>query len=155
MYRVGYDQWDISRIQSSIGHPDPYLWLLDPDLAPDPTLFLSDYQDARKWFFCSYFLLITNPQGTLYSVLKICFAKILCWNFILLALFQWAGSGYIPLTSGSGSGRPKTCRSGSKTLIRSGTSLHLWDTASVRHLSRVSLVGTGTVQIILQEWKRA
>jgi hypothetical protein len=41
----------------------------DPDATPDPTLFFSDFQDAKKFIF---FLFFTNnlPAGTLSSVLK-------------------------------------------------------------------------------------
>ncbi len=45
--------------------PDPYLWLVDPDLdqTPDPTPFLSNFKDAKKINFCSNFSLITHPQA--------------------------------------------------------------------------------------------
>jgi hypothetical protein len=62
---------------------------MDPDPAPDPTPFFSDFKDAKKKFsrIFSYCL----PSGTLFSVLKIYFfAKILCYNFILQALCQCA-----------------------------------------------------------------
>ncbi len=46
--------------------PDPHLWLMDPDLAPDPPPFLSDFKDAKKIQFFSYNL----PAGTTSSVKK-------------------------------------------------------------------------------------
>jgi hypothetical protein len=90
----------------------------DPDPTPDLTPFFMTFKDAKKNIFYNL------PAGTS-SVLKIYFfAKILCQNFILQALFQAAQhlyekregsgavSGSIPLIngSGSGSGRPKNMR---------------------------------------------
>jgi hypothetical protein len=52
------------------GSADRYLWLAN--LAPDPTIFFSDFKDANNKKF------INIPSGTLSSVLKIkFFAKIL------------------------------------------------------------------------------
>ncbi len=107
--------------RSGSGSPDLYLWQMDPDPTLDLTPFFSDFKDTKKLFF-SYFFSYNLPTGTLSSVLKILFfAKVLCYNFILQALFQSAqhiyekreGSGSGPLTNGSGSGRPKNMR-GSK-----------------------------------------
>ncbi len=48
-------------------NPDPYLWLMDsdlaPDLTPDLTPFFSDFKDTKNYFFSSYFFLITYPQA--------------------------------------------------------------------------------------------
>jgi hypothetical protein len=91
--------------------PDP-AW--DLDLTPDLTPFFSDFEDGKKIVltFFSYNL----PAGTLSSVLKI---KFFAKKKILKASYQsaqhlygkregsGAGSGSIPLTNGSGSGRPK------------------------------------------------
>ncbi len=82
------------------------LWLMDPDPTPDPT---STMQKKIFIIVFSYNL----PAGIWSSVLKIkFFVKILCYNFILQALFQspqhlyekreGSGSGSIPWTNGSG-----------------------------------------------------
>jgi hypothetical protein len=121
------------------GSLDTYLWLMDPapdpDPTPHPTPFFSDFKDVKKLIF---FIIFFLPTGTLSSVLKIfmsfcrilstlCshvvfhkfFAKILCSNFSLQALFQLfsekgegsgSGSGSVHHTNGSGSGRPKNMR---------------------------------------------
>ncbi len=52
-------------VDSSVGDPwhigaDPYL-LIDLDPTPDPTLFVSDFKDAKKKFLI--FFLITYPQA--------------------------------------------------------------------------------------------
>ena len=53
--------WCISRS----GSPDRYLWLMDPDLAPDPdpkpdlTPFFNNFKDVKKIFiFFSYKIII-------------------------------------------------------------------------------------------------
>jgi hypothetical protein len=87
---------------------------------PDPTPFFSSVNlRMQKRFFSSYFFLITYPQAQYLQSYTI-FAKLLCLNFILQALFKSAqhlyekkegsGSGFIPMTNGSGSGRPKNMR---------------------------------------------
>ncbi len=51
---------------SGSGSVDPYLWLTDPDQAPDPALFDSDLQDATKknvlaiLFFWRYIYIILH-----------------------------------------------------------------------------------------------
>ncbi len=84
----------------------------DPDSSPDPTPFFIDFKDAKKNFF-SIFFFLTFPQAYHLQSKKFDF---------LHALFQSAqniyekregsvsGSGSIPLTNGSGSGRPKNMR---------------------------------------------
>jgi hypothetical protein len=76
---------------------------MDPD--PDPTPFSSDFKDATKKIFFFIFFCFNLPAGTSSSVLKIeHFAKILCKNPVLQALFQKReGSGSAHLTNGSGS----------------------------------------------------
>ncbi len=82
--------------------------------------FLQWLQGCKKIIFIHIFS-YNLPAGTLSSGLKTdVLAKILCYNFILQALFQSAqhlyvkregsGSGSELLTSGSGSGRPKHMR---------------------------------------------
>ncbi len=43
------------------GSADPYIWLIDPDVDPDPAIFVSDLQDVNKKqiFENNFFLLIT------------------------------------------------------------------------------------------------
>ncbi len=63
---------------------DPFL-----DPTPDPAIFFSDLKIGKKFLFI--FFSYNLPAGTLSSVLKIkFFVKILCFNFILQALFQSA-----------------------------------------------------------------
>ncbi len=87
------------------GSADPCLWLMDPDSDPDPAIFVIDLQDASKKlifqhnFFAYYFLKVH-----LYIIFQ---------RFFLLFFHDdrrsriRVGSGSIPLTSGSGSRRPK------------------------------------------------
>jgi hypothetical protein len=92
---------------------DPHLWIMnpDPDPTPGPTTFFNDFKDLTKKF--SYFFLITYPQVQSSFVFKINF---LIFNFYILFVCStrlWetgAGPGSIPLTSGSGSRRPKNMR---------------------------------------------
>ncbi len=81
-------------------------------------LFSSVTLRMQKKVFFFIFFSYNLPAGILSSVLKIqFFAQKLCKNFILKALFQSAQhlyeerersrSGSIPLTNGSGFGRPK------------------------------------------------
>jgi hypothetical protein len=77
---------------------------------PDPTPFISDFEDAKK-----IFVNLPVPAGTLSSVLKIFFfAKILLCKHHPLNTFmrkrEGSGAGSIPLTCGSGSGRPINMR---------------------------------------------
>jgi hypothetical protein len=95
---------------------DQYLWLKDPDPNPDPTPFFSDFKDAKNVFFAYFFT--TYPQAHYLQSQNLFFCEY--WNFILQALFQSVlhvhlcekreGSGSIPLTNGSGYGRPKIIR---------------------------------------------
>ncbi len=41
---------------SRSGSADPYLWLIDPDADPDPSIFVSDLQDINKIFCLLFFL---------------------------------------------------------------------------------------------------
>jgi hypothetical protein len=80
-------------------------------MAPDPTLDPTTFSlILRMQKIFPYFSLITLAHRKIKF-----FAKILCQNFILQALFQSAqniyakreGSGSVPLTNGSGSRRLK------------------------------------------------
>ncbi len=57
--------------------PDPHLWLMGPDPAPDQTP--DDFKDEKKYFI---FFLLTHSTSS--SVLKI---LIFCWNFVLKFYF--------------------------------------------------------------------
>jgi hypothetical protein len=101
---------------------------------PDPTPFFIDFKDAKKNIF-SYFFLFICPQANHLQYKKF-FAKILCKNDILQALYQsaqhiyekiegsgsgaGARSGSVPLTKDPDPGGPTTCGScgsGSPTLL--------------------------------------
>jgi hypothetical protein len=76
--------------------PDPA-----PDPTPDPTPFFSD---LGMQIFVKHFFSYNLPAGTLSTQVKIkYFAKILCYNFILQALFQSAQHLY-EKKEGSGAG---------------------------------------------------
>ncbi len=112
----------------SVGDPWHFGADLDPAPTPDPTPFFSDFNNAKKIFFSYFFSFSYSlPAGTLSSVLKIkyfakfCVKILFCKHyFSLLNTFMRKKKGSIPLTNGSGSGRPKTCGSwswsGSPTL---------------------------------------
>jgi hypothetical protein len=53
------------------GPADPYLRLMDPDsdLDPDPAVFVSDLQDAKKYYFKLFFCLL-HFEGTFTSYFK-------------------------------------------------------------------------------------
>ncbi len=73
-------------LPDSVG--DPWHFGADPHPDQDSTPFFSDFKGAKR-NFSSYFFLITYLQAhSLQSILI--FAKILCQNFILQALFQSA-----------------------------------------------------------------
>ncbi len=102
------------------GSSDPYLWLMDPDpdQTPDPTLLSSVTLKMQKKKFPLFFS-YNLPTGTLSLVLKFNFLLKFCTKILFFqALFQYAqqffenreGSVSIPLTNGSGSGRPKSMR---------------------------------------------
>jgi hypothetical protein len=95
---------------SGSGSSDPCFWLVDPD----PAIFVIDLQDASK-------KLIFNTIFSAYYFLKVRlhhFSKIKSlkesqnrrnqgFSYYFCMMIEGSGSGYIPLTSGSGSGRPK------------------------------------------------
>ncbi len=70
----------ISRAGSSVGDPwhfgpdpDPYLWLMNPDLdpIPDSTPFFTDFKEAKEIIIFFIFFSFNMIKGTLPSVLKI------------------------------------------------------------------------------------
>jgi len=42
----------------------------DPDPTPDQTPFLSDFNFAKKNYFCSYFFLRTYPQAHIFGLMR-------------------------------------------------------------------------------------
>ncbi len=88
---------------------DPYLWLTDPD----PTLRM---QNKLLFFYL--------PAGTLSTVFnlllidKFC-VKILFCNIILIRSTPLWEKGRVPVTNGSGSGRPKNMWIRTPTLVSS------------------------------------
>ncbi len=91
---------------------------MDPNLDqdPDPAIFVIDLQDANKKLIRKVFLLITF-EGTFTSFFKDKNSKrshktvgIKVFLIFLLEdrrMIEGSGSRSIPLTNGSGSGRPK------------------------------------------------
>ncbi len=60
--------WGFVTFWCGSGSADPYLWLTDPNRTPDPTLFFSDFKDAKKLFFSSYFFLLLNRRQINFSL---------------------------------------------------------------------------------------
>ncbi len=106
------------------GSGDPCLWRMDPDpdADPDPSIFIIDLQDAnQKIIFLTKFFCILLFEGTFTSFFKgFTVVKKKSQNsrnqgfpyyFCLMIEESGAGSvarsGSIPLTTGSGSRRPK------------------------------------------------
>ncbi len=95
---------------SGSGSSDPCFWLMDPDSDPDPAIFVIDLQDANKkqifnTIFSAYYFLKVHLHN---------FSKIKSqkesqnrrkqgFSYYFCMMIE----GSIPLTSGSGSGRPK------------------------------------------------
>ncbi len=52
------------------GSADPCLWILDPDLDPDPAIFVTDLQDAIKKQFKKKFFSLLLFEGTVTSFFK-------------------------------------------------------------------------------------
>ncbi len=50
--------------------PDPYLWLTDPDSAPDPSHFVSELQDANKKLLYFKFFRFLLFEGIFTSLFK-------------------------------------------------------------------------------------
>ncbi len=87
----------------------------DPDPTSDPTPFFTALRKQKK----SYFFLINYPQAhylqfyKFNSLLKLCVKIIFCKHyFILLDIFMCQGKNPDPDPGG-----PKTCGSGSPTLV--------------------------------------
>ncbi len=89
------------------GSSDPCFWLMDPD----PAIFVIDLQDDSKNYFLTQFFCLLLFECTFTS-----FFKDKCQkesqnrrnqSFSYYFCMMIEGSGSIPLTSGSGSTRPK------------------------------------------------
>jgi hypothetical protein len=89
-----------------------------PDSNPDPVVFVIDLQDASKKLIFEYnFFCLLLFEGTLTSFLKDKKSKRVTnsrnqgFSYYFRMMIEGsgfrAGSGSIPLTTGSGSGRPK------------------------------------------------
>ncbi len=96
------------------GSADPCLWLKDPDADPDPAIFVIDLQGAKKKLiflkkFSAYYFLKVH----LHNFSKIISLKEVTKTVGIKGFFSYyyflmiEGTGSIPLTSGSGSVRPK------------------------------------------------
>ncbi len=107
--------------------PDPDLWLVDRDPTPDPTHFFSDFS-MQKFLFFIFFSksLPAVPAGTLSSVF--CVKILLCEHyFSWLNTFMRKGKDpeldpdhdlYLWLMDPDPDPEsPKTCRSGSPTMV--------------------------------------
>ncbi len=86
-----------------------------PDPAPDPALFVIDFQDAKKKRFFSDLFCLLLSVGTLTSVFKVMMslrshytAEIKVVNFLCLLMEgSESGAGSVPNNYGSGSRRPE------------------------------------------------
>jgi hypothetical protein len=87
---------------------------MDPDLAPDPAIFVRDLRGAnKKLFFSKVFLLITFSRYIYIIFLRLkvfkksqsCRNQGFSYNFCLM--IEGLESASAPLTNGSGSKRPK------------------------------------------------
>jgi hypothetical protein len=75
---------------------------MDPD--PDPAIFVIDLQDASKKLF---FNTIVSAYYFLKSQKESQNSRNQGFSYYFCMMKEGSGSGSIPLTSGSGSGRPK------------------------------------------------
>jgi hypothetical protein len=94
------------------GSADQCLWLMDPD----PAIFVIDLQDAHKILILQIFSACYFLKVHLHHFSKIKSQKELQnsrnqgFSYYFCMMIEGSGSGSIPLTSGSGSRRPKNIR---------------------------------------------
>ncbi len=91
------------------------------------------------FYRCIFFLKLI-PRHIIFGLKNLIFAKIVKILFYKHYFSEPDPDPYLWQVDPDPRG-PKTCGSGSTTLIRSVSSLHLWDTASVRYLSPIILKG--------------
>ena len=122
------------------GSADPCFWLMDPD----PAIFVIDLQDASKKQIFN-----TNSAYYFLKVHLHHFSKIKCKNesqnrrnqgfsYYFYMMIEGSESGSIPLTSGSGSGRPK----------------NMWIRIRMQHCLKSGFVGWALINIWTADGKR-
>jgi hypothetical protein len=93
------------------------------DPATDPAIFVNDLQDANKILSAYYFLKVHLHHFSKKNVKKVKKSRNQGFSYYFCMMIEASGigSGFIPLTNGSGfrSRRPKTYGSGSATLVSS------------------------------------
>ncbi len=112
--------WTPATKQSSVADPwhfgvdpDPRIHASDRILDPDPAIFVIDLQDASKKQICytifsAYFLKVhLHHFSKMKSQKESQNSKNQGFSYYFCMMIEGSGSRSIPLTSGSGSGRPK------------------------------------------------
>ncbi len=99
------------------GSAYPYLWLMDPDLAKDPTLFFSNFKDALYFFptvptatYCTVhdrwtfqylgdteMLCTETEHRTFFVLLYDLFLSLLCWASMMKSGEVWFYAARLPL----------------------------------------------------------
>ncbi len=83
----------------------------------DPTFFFSDLADAKKITFFPYFFLITYPQTHWYQSLNRCFKDKFCVKILFFKHYFSPLNTFMRKRKDPDPGGPKTCGSGSPTLV--------------------------------------
>jgi hypothetical protein len=94
---------------------DPYQWIMDPVLDPDPYLFFSGFQNAnKKQVFCLLpYLLLLHLHLSVFSYIKLLISQNTCRNqgffsSVFGLLMEGSGSGSEQIISNPDPGGPKT-----------------------------------------------
>jgi hypothetical protein len=121
LYTSVADPWQFG-VDPDPESADPCLWLMDPDQDsdsdPDPgsgsCYFITDLQDARKKLIFStifsayyFFKLHLHHVSRIKSQKESQNSRNKGFSYYFCMMIEGSGSGSIPLTSGSGSWRPK------------------------------------------------